>query len=100
MEEIFNPYHTPSGRPIRRGPRVSTWQEALSAVSSGQATAGVTAEAAAFYPWPSLAFVPIHDAPRCQWAFAWRTSSETPLIRAFARAAADAQRRGSSRRSG
>ncbi|MEU7988810.1 LysR family transcriptional regulator [Streptosporangium canum] len=91
MEEVFNPWHTPSGRPIRRGPKVTTWQEALSVVSSGQATAGVTAEAADFYPWPSLAFVPIRDAPLCQWAFAWRTSSETPLIRAFVRAATDTQ---------
>ncbi|MGW2216962.1 LysR family transcriptional regulator [Nonomuraea sp. NPDC001684] len=90
MEEIFNPYHTPSGRPVRRGHKVTTWQETLSAVATGQATAGVTAEAAAFYPWPSLAFVPIRDAPPCRWTFAWRTAAETPLIRAFARAAADA----------
>ncbi|MGW4409795.1 LysR substrate-binding domain-containing protein [Nonomuraea sp. NPDC004702] len=89
MEEIFNPYHTPSGRPVRRGHKVTTWQETLSAVATGQATAGVTAEAAAFYPWPSLAFVPIRDAPPCRWTFAWRTAAETPLIRAFARAAAD-----------
>ncbi|MFF0867040.1 LysR substrate-binding domain-containing protein [Nonomuraea sp. NPDC003560] len=89
MEEVFNPYHTPSGRPVRRGHKVTTWQETLSAVATGQATAGVTAEAAAFYPWPSLAFVPIRDAPPCRWAFAWRTAAETPLIRAFARAAAD-----------
>ncbi|THA61437.1 LysR family transcriptional regulator, partial [Streptomyces sp. A0642] len=88
MEEVFNPRYTPSGRPVRRGPRVSTWQEALSVVSSGQATAGVTAEVAHFYPWPSLAFVPVRDAPPCQWAFVWRTGGETPLVRAFARAAA------------
>ncbi|MDX6743942.1 LysR family transcriptional regulator [Actinocorallia sp. A-T 12471] len=91
MEEVFNPWHTPSGRPVRRGPKVTTWQEALSAVASGQATAGVTAEVADLYPWPSLAFVPIRDAAPCRWAFAWRTSAETPLIRAFAQAAADAR---------
>ncbi|MGI5489063.1 LysR family transcriptional regulator [Microtetraspora malaysiensis] len=90
MEEVFNPQHTPSGRPIRRGPKVTTWQETLSVVSSGQAAAAVTAEVASFYSWPSLAFVSIRDAPLCQWAFVWLTSSETPLIRAFARAAADA----------
>lgn len=90
MEEVFNPRLTPSGRPIHRGPKVTTWQETLSVVSSGQATAAVTAEVADFYSWPSLAFVPIRDAPPCQWSFVWRTSSETPLIRAFARAAVDA----------
>ncbi|WP_019630591.1 LysR family transcriptional regulator [Actinomadura atramentaria] len=87
LEEVFNPWHTPSGRPVRRGPKVTTWQEALSAVSSGQAVAGVPAEAAEFYPWPSLAYVPVRDAPRCGWGFVWRTSSETPLIRALADAA-------------
>ncbi|MFB4307359.1 LysR family transcriptional regulator [Actinomadura sp. GTD37] len=94
MEEVFNPAHTPSGRPVRRGPKVTTWQETLSVVSSGQATAGVTTELADFYSWPSLAFVPIRDAPLCQWSFVWRTASETPLIRAFARAAADTRQRG------
>ncbi|WP_433411149.1 LysR family transcriptional regulator [Microtetraspora malaysiensis] len=94
MEEVFNPRHTPSGRPVRRGPKVTTWQETLSVVSSGQATAAVTAEVADFYSWPSLAFVPIRDAPLCQWCFVSRTSSETPLIRAFARAAADSHQPG------
>jgi len=93
MEEVFNPRHTPSGRPIRRGPRVGTWQEALSAVSSGQATAAVTTEAADFYPWPSLAFIPIEDAPVCRWALAWRTANDSPFIREFTRAFADADDR-------
>ncbi|WP_433184403.1 LysR family transcriptional regulator [Actinoallomurus sp. CA-150999] len=89
MEETLAPYRTPSGRPIRHDPKVATWQEALTAVSSGQAAAGVAAEAAHFYPWPSLAFVPIHDASPCQWALVWRTDDESPLIRALAQAAAD-----------
>ncbi|MBE1592111.1 DNA-binding transcriptional LysR family regulator [Nonomuraea angiospora] len=89
MEETFNPYRTPAGRPVRRGPKVSTWQEALTAVASGRAVAGVTVDVADFYPWPSLAFVPIRDAPPCQWALVWRTAADNPLIHAFARAATD-----------
>jgi DNA-binding transcriptional LysR family regulator len=89
MEETLAPYHTPTGHPIPRGPRASTWQEALSIVSAGQAAAGVAAEAANFYPWPGLAFVPVRDAPPCQWALVWRTAAETPLIRAFAQTARD-----------
>ncbi|WUT01386.1 LysR family transcriptional regulator [Streptomyces sp. NBC_00708] len=94
MEEVLNPRHTPSGRPVRRGPRVATWQEALSVVASGQATAAVPAEVPDFYAWPGLAFLPVRDAPPCRWAFAWRTAVETPLIRAFAEASADADRLG------
>ncbi|PSJ25989.1 LysR family transcriptional regulator [Streptosporangium nondiastaticum] len=90
MDAAFNPLRTPSGRPIRRGPRAATWHEILHLVASGQGAAGVSAEAADFYPWPSLAFVPIQDAPACRWALVWRTAAETPMIAAFARAAADA----------
>ncbi|WP_405901730.1 LysR family transcriptional regulator [Streptomyces sp. NBC_00727] len=90
MEEVLNPRHTPSGRPVRRGPRVTTWQEALSAVASGQATAAVPAEVPDFYAWPELVFLPIRDAPPCRWALVWRTAAETPLIRAFADASTGA----------
>ncbi|MBB5782010.1 LysR substrate-binding domain-containing protein [Nonomuraea jabiensis] len=87
MEETFNPYRTPAGRPIRRGPKVSTWQECLTVVSSGQVVAGVTDETADFYSWPGLAFLPIRDARLCEWALVWRTADETPLIRALANTA-------------
>ncbi|MFF5206438.1 LysR family transcriptional regulator [Streptosporangium sp. NPDC000396] len=89
MEATLAPYHTPSGRPIPRGQQVSTLQEVLSVVASGQSVAGVAGEAADFYPWPSLVFVPIRDAPSCEWALVWRTTSETPLIRAFVQTVAD-----------
>ncbi|MFJ3089521.1 LysR family transcriptional regulator [Streptomyces sp. NPDC086838] len=92
MEEALNPRHTPSGRPVRRGPRVNTWQEALSVVASGQATAAVPAETRDFYAWPSLAYVPIRDAPPCRWALVWRAAAESPLTRAFAEALSDADR--------
>ncbi|WP_019632077.1 LysR family transcriptional regulator [Actinomadura atramentaria] len=84
MEGAMNPFHTPSGRPIPRGSLASTWHELLTAVASGGLTAVVSAEAADFYPWPNLAFVPISDAPPSEWALVWRTSRETPLVRALA----------------
>lgn len=89
MEDALNPFHTPSGRPVPRGPQVSTWQEALTAVASGQAVACVTPEIADFYAWPDLVFLPVVDAPPSRWALVWRTSKETPIIRAFAQAASD-----------
>ncbi|MGW1893943.1 LysR family transcriptional regulator [Streptomyces sp. NPDC002004] len=90
MEKALNPFRTPSGRPIARGPEVSTWQETLATVAAGQAVAAVSAEAADFYAWPSLAFVPIVDAPPCRWALVWRTAAESPLVRAFAQILSDA----------
>jgi DNA-binding transcriptional LysR family regulator len=90
MEETFHPRHTPSGRPIARGPAVSSWHEQIATVVGGQTVCGVAAEAARFYPWPNIVYIPIRDAPPCQWALVWRTANETPLIRALAEAATDA----------
>ena len=90
MEAALNPFHTPSGRPIPRGAQISTWQEALTAVATGQAVASVSGDIADFYPWPHLAFVPIVDAPPTRWAPVWRTAADTPLIRSFTQALADA----------
>ncbi|WP_433050041.1 LysR family transcriptional regulator [Dactylosporangium sp. CS-033363] len=89
LEEVFQPFHTPSGRPIRRGPLITNWDDQLKAVSAGQAVIATPAEAARFYPWPNLVYLPIRDAPPVQWALVWRTDAETPLIRAFAAAATE-----------
>lgn len=90
MEETFHPRHTPSGRPIARGPAVSSWHEQINTVADGQLVCGVAGEAALFYPWPGIVYLPIRDATPCQWALVWRTANETPLIRALALAATDA----------
>ncbi len=89
MEETFQPFRTPSGRLVPRGPAVSSWDDQVKAVVSGRAVIAVPAEAARFYPWPNLVYVPVRDAPPVQWAFAWRTAHTTPQILAFARSARD-----------
>lgn len=89
MEEAFQPFRTPSGRLIARGPVVTNWDDQLKAVSGGQAVIACPAETARFYPWPNLAYIPVRDAPPCRWAFAWHTSNNNPLIQAFADVVAD-----------
>jgi DNA-binding transcriptional LysR family regulator len=88
-EEALAPFHTPGGRPIRRGPIVATWQESLTRVAAGECVLPIQAEAAVYYPWPGIVYLPIEDAPTYEWALIWRTTSETPLIRAFEQAARD-----------
>ncbi|MCQ4205732.1 LysR substrate-binding domain-containing protein [Streptomyces longispororuber] len=83
------PTHTPSGRPIRRGPKVTTFQEVAAAVAAGHAVSLVHGDAARYYRWPGLRFLSPHDAPTGQWALIWPTGAETDLIRALARAARD-----------
>jgi DNA-binding transcriptional LysR family regulator len=86
-EESLNPFHTPSGRPIPRGPKVSTWQEVLAEVSAGNTVLPIQEEASRYYAWPGIAYVPIHDAEPSRWALIWRTAGETELVRAFVDAA-------------
>jgi DNA-binding transcriptional LysR family regulator len=90
MEATFHPRHTPSGRPIARGPAASSWHEQITLVAGGRIVCAVTADAARFYPWPGIVYLPIRDAQPVQWAWAWPAASETPLIRALSQAAADA----------
>jgi DNA-binding transcriptional LysR family regulator len=87
IEEAINPFHTPAGRPIPRGPKVSSWHEELSVVAAGQAVTIVAAEAAHFYPWPNITYLPVDDAKPIRWALVWRTATETEHIRAFNRVA-------------
>ena len=88
-EAALVPFHTPSGRPIQRGPKVATWQEVLAVVAAGDAVLPIQAEASRYYPWPDIAYIPIRDAQPSKWALIWRTAGETALVRAFARTAED-----------
>ncbi|MFF1275094.1 LysR family transcriptional regulator [Streptomyces marokkonensis] len=87
--EALVPIRTPGGRPVPRGPRVATWQEGLAAVARGQFVTPVQAEAALYYRWPDLVYLPIQDAPLGEWALVWRTAGETALLRAFVQSAQD-----------
>ncbi|MGK5642439.1 LysR substrate-binding domain-containing protein [Streptomyces sp. URMC 126] len=90
MADALTPFRTPSGRPVPRGPRVSTWHEVLNTVACGQAVATAAAEATGFYTWPNLVFLPVADAPPVRWALCWQADRDSPLVQAFVRAASDA----------
>ncbi|MFF5211769.1 LysR family transcriptional regulator [Streptosporangium sp. NPDC000396] len=91
-EAAVSPWHTPSGRPIPRGPAVSTFQEMLALISAGEAVSPVFAHGSRYYVRPDVVYLPIRDAPPGRWALVWRTAGETGLVRAFAQAARDAHR--------
>lgn len=87
-EAAVLPAHTPSGRPIPRGPKVTTFQEVQAVVAANQAVCVVFAEASRYYPRPGTVYLPIHDAAPGHWALIWRAVDDNPLIQAFAEAAA------------
>lgn len=88
-EEAVHPFHTPSGRPIPRGPTVTTFQEIQAVVAANQAVCVVFAEAYRYYQRPGITYRPIHDAPQGQWALIWRNAPENTFVQAFTQAAHD-----------
>ncbi|MFE7110878.1 LysR family transcriptional regulator [Streptomyces sp. NPDC057575] len=85
--ESLIPAHTPSGRPIPRGPSAIDGTQLLAIVGSGEAVCPAHAHAQRYYARPDIAYIPIHDAPLSRWALCWRTSGETASIRDFAEVA-------------
>ncbi|GAA4599256.1 DNA-binding transcriptional LysR family regulator [Actinoplanes octamycinicus] len=83
---------TPSGRPIQRGVGVTTLNEALTAVAGGGVITPVGAQIAESRVRRDITFLPIADGPVLRYAPVWRRAGETPLVRAFLRAAEDARR--------
>ncbi|WP_308203973.1 LysR family transcriptional regulator [Goodfellowiella coeruleoviolacea] len=84
------PRFTPSGRPVRRGQDVATFQELLALVAAGQGVSPVAASVERYYARPDIAFVPFDDAPATDVAVVWRTAGATARVRAFAQAAGEA----------
>jgi DNA-binding transcriptional LysR family regulator len=85
----ITPFHTPSGRPIVRGPHVANFQELITIVAAGNAVCPVHDHASRYYARPDIRYLPIADAPIARWALIWRTAAETDLIRAFAQVVTD-----------
>ncbi|WP_341721406.1 LysR substrate-binding domain-containing protein [Micromonospora sp. FIMYZ51] len=86
------PAHTPSGRPVPAGPAGETFSEMLTLVALGRGVLPVGEQTRRYYPRPDLAYVPIHDAPPILRGLVWRESNTTARVRAFVRAASDANR--------
>jgi LysR family transcriptional regulator, benzoate and cis,cis-muconate-responsive activator of ben and cat genes len=60
---VHFPSHTPSGRPIARGPVIETVSEMLAVVKSGQVVALMNAEAEHYYSDPGIRYIGIDVAP-------------------------------------
>jgi DNA-binding transcriptional LysR family regulator len=86
--EAMVPERTPSGRPIRRGPLVTTFHEVLTQVAAGQGVAPLNEHVSQYYSHPGVVLVPVHDAPVTEWALVWRKDEIPPRVQGFVEAAA------------
>jgi DNA-binding transcriptional LysR family regulator len=80
----FVPTHTPSGRPIERGPLVWNSEEILTLVSTGEVVSLFSNHMARYWARPDIAYLPVQDMDALPYAAIWRTDNENDLIRAFA----------------
>ncbi|MFC0030217.1 LysR substrate-binding domain-containing protein [Micromonospora chaiyaphumensis] len=88
--EGHTPSATPAGRPIRSGAPVATLAEAFAAISAGEVVSPIGSYSALTRLRRDITFLPITDGPVLRYAPVWRSTGETPLVRALLLAAADA----------
>ncbi|MFD5635284.1 LysR family transcriptional regulator [Streptomyces sp. NPDC127077] len=84
------PDHTPSGRPVPKGPVGGSFSEMLTLVAMGRGVLPVGEHSRQYYPRPDIAYVPLHDARPIERGLVWRESNTTERLREFVRAASDA----------
>lgn len=60
---VHFPDHTPSGRPIARGPVITTVRECLAVVESGEAVAFMLGRAERYYPNPGIRYIEVDVPP-------------------------------------
>ncbi|WP_030789008.1 LysR family transcriptional regulator [Streptomyces sp. NRRL S-920] len=83
------PPRTPSGREIRRGQAVASFQELMTLIATGRGISPVIASVERYYSRPDVTFVPLRDVPAAEVALIYRTGTPGPRVGAFIRATAD-----------
>ncbi|MEU6989750.1 LysR family transcriptional regulator [Streptomyces sp. NPDC046465] len=81
------PARTPSGRPVERGPGMTTMQEALTLVAAGKGAVLAPAHTATYSARPGIAYVPFADVEPTGYGLVWRRGHDTGAVAAFARSA-------------
>ncbi|TQM09107.1 LysR family transcriptional regulator [Pseudonocardia kunmingensis] len=87
--ESMVPRHTPTGRAVPRGPRVSTFHEVLTAVAVGECVTPLNEHVPHYYSHPGVVLLPVRDAPLTEWALVWRANGLPSRVRAFVDVAAE-----------
>ncbi|MFE0174729.1 LysR family transcriptional regulator [Streptomyces sp. NPDC059002] len=77
------PPRTPSGREIRRGRAVASFQELMTLVGTGQGVSPVVASVSKYYARPDVVFIPLHDVPPADVALIHRVGGVPARSAAF-----------------
>ncbi|NUW43923.1 LysR family transcriptional regulator [Nonomuraea rhodomycinica] len=83
-ESSFVPSHTPGGRPIERGPLVTSADDILTLVSTGEIVNVFPAHSARYWARPDVLWLPLTGMERFSFGLVWRGEAEDDVIRALA----------------
>ncbi|MER5885469.1 LysR family transcriptional regulator [Streptomyces sp. NPDC001941] len=89
LEEHVPP-STPAGRPVGRGPSVTSMQEALMLVAAGKGALLCAGHSATYFARPGVTYVPFEAAEPIGYGLVWRAADHSGAVRAFAQAAGEA----------
>nr|WP_206314166.1 LysR family transcriptional regulator [Streptomyces coryli] len=78
------PFHTPGGRQIPIGPIVTTVEQMIPVLATGEAMSPMGSQSIEYLPHPGVTYVPIHDAEPLRWALVWSAAAETEAVRTLA----------------
>lgn len=90
------PWSTPAGTPVRRGPGAGTFQELLALVAAEKGVCPLAAHAATYFSHPKVAFVPFADGPPVSWALVWPTAGKAGVADSKEDGPGESARRGRS----
>ncbi|MEV4259196.1 LysR family transcriptional regulator [Spirillospora sp. NPDC049652] len=82
--ELSSPTSTPDGRPIPRGPSVSSFQEALITIAAGRGGLMFCVPTARSFARSDIVYVPVDGLPDSVLGLVWRRGDPAPALRAFA----------------
>jgi DNA-binding transcriptional LysR family regulator len=87
--EALLPTRTPAGRPILRGPAVTTFQELLAMIANRQGLAVPHDHSVHYYTHPGVVLVPVRDAAPTEWAMVHRKDDVHPRVQGLLDVAAE-----------
>lgn len=88
-EDRYLPFRTPRGRTIERGEHVSSVDEAINMITTGEGIHAFPAHVTEYWATPHIRWLPVPDLSPLPYALVWRMDVENDLIRALVRVVRD-----------
>lgn len=86
------PTRTPSGRPVRPGPSVTNFQEALTLVAAGNGALLAGAHVSLYHGRPGISYVPVEGDTPLGYNLMWRSDGASRAIELFGHTAREVAR--------